>query len=77
MTTEVTLAGELIQNDYEYIGKRWLSLTAEEQVNELNKKFENISLIAEMYLRSPEAVVAEKIITEVKYIADKALRGEL
>ena len=42
MTTEVTLAGELIQNDYEYIGKRWLSLTAEEQVNELNKKFEKL-----------------------------------
>ena len=77
MTSEVTLEAELIQNDYEYVGKRWLSLTAEQQVKELTDKIARTDLICEMYLRTPLAFNSITVVKEIKLILEKALRGGL
>ena len=76
MTSEVTLEAELIQNDYEYVGKRWLSLTAEQQVKELTDKIEKADFLCEMFLRTPLAFNSVVVVREIKDKLEKALRGE-
>ena len=73
MTSEVTLQAELLVNNNEYIGKRWLSLTAEEQVKELTKKIENANLLCEMYLRRPLACNSLALVKEVKEVLEKII----
>ena len=76
MTSEVTLEAELLINNYEYIGKRWLSLSSEDQVKELQKKIAEADLICDMFLRTPLAFNSVILVREVKNKLEKALRGE-